>query len=1039
MSLVRISLRNPYLVIVFCLLILVIGLMAIFKMPVDLLPTFKTPAVQILTLYPGMPAEVVEKDITSRLERWTGQSNGIARQESKSMIGVSVVKDYFREDIDPNTAMSQVTSLAMSDLYYLPPGTIPPMVMPFDPTASVPLALLSVSSPTFDETKLYDVAYFDLRNRLQGITGVIAPAVYGGKLRRILAYVDPDKLYARRLAPIDVVEAIKNYNLMIPVGNAKFGSLDYQIDANSMVDKVSELNDVPIKVENGAPVFVKDVAEVKDSHQIQTNIVRVDGKRQVYIPIYRQPGANTIAVVDGVKEAISTILSRLPKGINLDVVLDQSVYVRHAIKNLVHEGILGALLACGMILLFLGSFRSTLAISLSIPLSILAAFIGLYYSGNSVNAMTLGGLALAVGRLVDDAIVVLENTHRHVAMGKAPGEAAQDAAAEVAAPVLVATITTVVVFFPISFMAGIGKFLFMPLALSVGFAMMASYVLSMTLIPAFCARYLQEASPTVSEREPWGFAERVDRLFAKLQDAYGAALSSALRFRGRFLLAVAAVFLASLALVPSIGRELFPKVDAGQFTIQVRANSGRRVEDTEKMIARVEQSVRNHIPKQDIKMVISNIGVLYDWPAAYTPNAGPHDSFILVQLEERRSRSAQEYAALLRRKLSDLFPGVSFAFDTGGMLTAALNSGLPSPIDIQIEGNKLDIAQGIAEGVRDYVAKIPGTADVRIQQQLDYPQIGINVDRTRAAYLGLTQEQVVKNVVTATNSSINFDPSFWIDNANGNHYFIGAQYPEERIKSIATLKNIPITSPLQDQPVLLGNLATFDRRSAPAEVHHHNINRVTDVYVNVEGRDVGSVAAQIQPAIDGMNLPSGYFVRMRGEVASMSDSFRNLGIGLILASILVYLVLVAQFRSFLDPFIVMFAVPLGLIGVILILLLTNTAISIQSLMGVIFMVGISVSNSILLVDFANRLKEGGAETAYAALEAARVRLRPILMTSIAAILGLLPMAIGIGRGGEANIPLARAVVGGLSISTVLTIFVVPLLYTLFKRPESARR
>ncbi|HEY3242259.1 MAG TPA: efflux RND transporter permease subunit [Phycisphaerae bacterium] len=1050
MGLVRAALRNPYLIVVLALAVVIVGITAATRIPTDILPLFKTPAVQILTFYPGMPAEIMEKDITSRLERWTGQSNGIARQEAKSMVGVSVVKDFFREDIDPNTAMSQVTSLAMSDLYYLPPGTIPPMVMPFDPTASIPLCLLTVYSDTHDEKTLYDIAYFELRNRLQGITGVIAPAVYGGKLRRILAYVDREKLQARNLAPMDVVQAVQRYNTMIPTGSAKFGELDYQINANGMVEKVDELNAIPVKLEGNAPVFIRDVAEAKDTSAIQTNIVRVNGRRQVYIPIYRQPGANTIQIIEGLTATLASIKERLPKGVNLAVTFDQSVYVKEAIANLRNEALLGAGLAVLMILLFLGSVRSTLIIALAIPLSILAALIGLYFTKNSINVMTLGGLALIMGRLVDDAIVVLENTHRHLQMGKAPAAAALDAAGEVAMPVLVATITTAVVFFPVVFLFGLGKFLFTPLALAVVFAIAASYFVSMTLVPICCAKFFRAHLPEVTH--PEGPPKTlIDRMTAQLVAVCGVVVGWALGHRLIVTGVTAVAFGLSLLLYPLIGRELFPAVDVGQFTVRVRAPSGTRLEESEKLITRVEQSIQQTIPKQDLSMLISNIGVLLDWPAAYTPNSGPMDSFVLVQLTPQRSKSIQDYVVELREKLNRDYPGIEFAFETGGMLTAALNFGLPSPINIQIEGNKLDVAAKLARRITALCENVPGAVDVRIQQKLDYPQIAVDVDRTRAAYCGLTQQDVVKNVVTAFNSSINFSPSFWIDQRNGNHYFIGAQYPESEIVSMSTLEHVPITGSASSSPTLLKNIASFHRTTAPAEINHLNINRVTDVFVNVHGRDVGSAAAEIEKglaalrselagddqaaAAAGQPKPwEGYHVYMRGEVASMKESFASLGFGLILAGVLVYLVMVAQFRSFVDPFIVMFAVPLGLMGVLAILFLTHQTINVQSFMGVIFMVGISVSNSVLLVEFANRMRaEQGLSVFDAAREAAKVRLRPILMTSIAAILGLLPMAVGLGRGSEANIPLARAVVGGLSVSTILVIVFVPVLYTLLKR------
>ncbi len=1068
MRLVRFALANPYMVIVGVLAVMVLGVTCVGRLPVDMLPQFQTPAVQIVTFYPGMPAEVMEKDITTRLERWTGQSAGIARQDSRSMVGVSIVKDFFHEGVDPAAAIAQVSSYAMSDLFYLPPGTIPPMVMPFDPTATVPLALITVSSPQFDETKLYDVAYFDLRNRLQGIPGVIAPAVYGGKLRRILAYVDPRKLEARGLSPMDVVQTLRNFSTLIPTGTAKLGTLDYQVVTNGMPERVEEMNAFPIRIEGGAPVLIRDVGEVKDAHQIQTNVVRISappdmaGKRQVYIPIYRQPGANTIAVVDGVRAALSSILERLPKGIHLGVVMDQSVYVRRAISSLVHEGILGAGLAAVMILLFIRDLPSTLMTAFAIPLSILAAFIGLYFTGNSINAMTLGGLALAVGRLVDDAIVVLENTDRHRAEGKPGGDAALEAAAEVSMPVLAATLTTIIVFFPVVFLTGIGKFLFSPLALAVAFSIGASYVIAMTVVPVYCSRFLGGEAHARPARLGAVLAP-FERGFDAVRHGYGRLLRRAMAARGRLLGAIAALFVVSLLLARFVGTDLFPEVDAGQFSVRLRAESGTRIERTEELIARVEETIKETIPPQDLSMLIANAGVLLDWPAAYTPNAGPQDAFIEVQLSEARRHSSQEYAARLRRVLRERFRTVAFSVHTGGIVTAALNGGLPSPIDIQVTGNKLDVAHGIAERVRAAVTDVPGAVDVRIQQRLDYPAIKIDVDRMKAAYLGLTPVQVVKNVVTSLNSSINFDPAFWIDESNGNHYFLGAQYPEELIQSLQTLANVPITGlgattltpvPVRGMPngrppetvrrALLRNVARLEETTAPTEINHINISRVIDVFANVAGRDTGSVAADIEERLGPIraDLPAGYAVHVRGEVQSMRESFGALGFGFLLAAALVYLIMVAQFRSFLDPFVVMFAVPLGLIGVVAILLLTGSTLNVQSFMGVIFMMGIAVSNSVLLVEFANRVLVAGHTPEVAAVEAAQIRFRPIVMTSLAAILGLLPMAIGLGHGSEANVPLARAVVGGLGVSTVLTLFVVPLLYRILKErtlPISAAR
>ena len=1030
---VKAALKNPHAVIVLALAILVIGLTAISKLPTDILPTFKTPAVQILTFYPGMPAEVMEKDITTRLERWTGQSNGIARQEAKSMVGVSILKDFCREDVDPNTAMSQVTSLAMSDLYYLPPGTIPPMVMPFDPTASIPLALISVSSPTFDETKLYDVAYFDLRNRLQSITGVIAPAVYGGRLRRILAYVDPLKAQARGLSPLDVINAVRDFNVMIPTGDAKFGALDYQINANGMVPTVAELNDLPLVVGHGPTTYIHDVAKVEDSHQIQTNIVRVQGKRQVYVPIYRQPGANTIAVVEGIKAQLKPILERI-KGINLDVVMDQSVYVRQAIRNLVQEAVIGAVLAAVLVLIFLRSARPMAIVLISLPLACLGALVGLYFTHETLNAMTLGGLALVIGLLIDQSIVVIENSQRHLEMGKSAFEAARDGAIEVGKPLLIITITLAVVFFPLVFITGIGKFLFTPLAKAVIMALGTSYVLALTLVPTCSAKFFRATDEQKPKQESW---------FERLRGRYSRALERALDLRWPVLIGTAALFVLSMFVLKTVGTELFPQTDAGQFTVKMRATTGLRIEKTEELVAQVEKAIGAVVPEKDRKIIISNLGVLLDWPAAYTPNSGPQDTFILVQLAQHHGRSTFSYVDELRKKLPQQFPGTEFNFDTGGMLSAALNGGLPSPINIQIEGNKLEVAHDIAEKIKRFAETVSGAVDARIQQRLDAPQINIDVDRVKAAQVGLTQEEIVKNIVTALNSSTNFAPSFWIDEKNGNHYFIGAQYRENDIQSINTVLDIPITGKKQPVPVALRTVAKFSRGTAYSEINHLNITRVTDVFVNVRGRDVGSVAGDIERYIDKITndraqVPEGYSIQMRGEVQSMRESFKSLGFGFVLAVVLVYLVMIVQFRSFLDPFIVMFAVPLGLIGVAWMLFLTRTYLSIQSVMGIIMMVGIVVSFSVLMVDFANRILAEAVEKSErksprdAITEAAAIRLRPILMTGLAAILGLTPMAMF----GGPNIPLARAVVGGILAALALVLFVVPVLYVLFKREKA---
>ena len=1088
---IRLALKNPYLVVVIALAVLVLGLYTyVFELPADLLPQFETSAVQIVTFYPGMPPEVMEKDIMSRLQRWTGQSVGIEHQEAKAMQGVCIVKDFFREGISMDTAMSQVTSYAMSDMFYLPPGTIPPMVMPFDPTANVPLCLVVVTNPQMDEQELYDIAYYELRNKLQSIQGVIAPAVYGGKLRRILAYVDRERLEAYDLSLMDVQRALLEQNVLIPAGSIKIGHEEFQIFTNANVDRVAELNEVPIKEVDGVPVLMRDVGSVENSSQIQTNIVRVNGSRKAYIPIYRQPGANTIEIVKQINLQLRNIEERLkversedPKmaTLGLSVAMDQSIGVVQGNRSLQIAAGLGALLAGGVVLLFLRSIRYTLIVVLAIPLAILAAVFGLYFTQDTLNAMTLGGMALAIGILVDQSIVVLENIVRHAHRGKRPSQAALDGATEVAIPMLVATVTFAIVFFPVVFLSGLAKFLFTPLAIAASIAIFASYLIAITLVPAYCAKFLRVEADG-------GKASRSGRL----TNGYQWLLTVLLPVRYVVVLIAVGGFVASLyAMSTLLGQELFPQVDTGQVQIFVRMPTGTRIEVTEQKIQEIEREIikvigdpdpsfalgREEIPESNLQLLVSNIGVLLDWPAAYTPNSGVMDAFMLVQTKSKAGcPGIVDYVQQLRGIFEDKFSDVEFSFDTGGMLTAALNMGEPSPIHFQIQSTNLETAQQVARQIVKVADFVNGTADVRIAQRIDYPILEVEMDRELAARQGLTPDEVMKNLVAATNSTINFQPSFWIDKRKGNHYFFGVQYREQDLESIDTLMNIPVGGGT-DGPRRLGNVAKIKRTVGPAVINHRNITRVTDVYVNVlPGYDVGGVVGQIEsqleelgaqpetdergalyrlgrPKIDVIGEPvqislaeepfrdseayKGVTFRMMGEVRSMREAFRQFAGGLVIAAILVYLVMVAQFRSFSDPLIVLLTVPLGFIGVVVALLLTQTNLSIMAFMGIIMMVGIVVEYSIVLVDFANQRLADGLTVRDAILDAAKVRFRPILMTSLTTWLALLPMAIGLG-GGEANAPLARTIIGGVIGATILSLLVVPCLYTIMKRPLRSR-
>ncbi len=1049
MWIIKACLKNPYAVAVLAFMIMVLGLISVYFIPVDILPVFKAPAVEVLTYYQGMPTSSVEKTITNRIERWTNQASGCQLVESKSTLGVSVVRLYFRDDIDPNLALTQVNSLALGSLPTLPPNTLPPVVLPFDPTATLPLGILSVTSPQLDETRLQDLARIDVRNMLGGVPGVVAPAVFGGKQRTVLIYVDPQRLETHNLSALDVVDALRKQNFMVTPGVAKFGNYEFQLDSNAMVNEVRELNDIPISMEPGHPVYLQDIGHAEDSHAIQTALVRINGHRQVYVPIYRQQGASSLSVIDGVKKNIDYMQERLPKGVKLDVVMDQSVYVREAIRSLFHEGVIGALLVAVMIFVFLGNARMTVIACLLIPLAIFSAISGLFGTrlfgmDSTINAMTLGGLALAIGPLVDNAIVVLENTHRHRTLGKSRIKAAFDGAAEVTMPVLVATLTTIIVLCPIALMSGMGGFLFRPLTLALAFAMLASFVLSQTLVPTLCAKWLREEHAHPGEEhfsQSWGRRahHRIERVLHFITREYQRLLAAALRHRRLVLIVVGLVFLGSLTLLFGIGREFFPQVDAGQMTVFVRAPSGTNIEATERRVAEFERFLQANIPAQERKMIVSELGLVPDWSAAYTPNSGSQDAVIKVQLTAQRTRGAQEYAHQLRellrndRRYRERFGDLRVSFDTGGMVSAALNYGASSPIDIQIEGGTLDEALALAQKIQNRVKDIPGTADVHIQQRLDAPQRIIVVDRKKAADVGLTEQQVVNQVATAMNSSVAINRNFWVDNQTGNQYFVAVQYPEDPYLKPEDVLNIVATDANQSQ-IKLSSLAHLEYGSAPVEVNHASLARVFTILVNTDGRDIGSVAGDIEKKVPELkNPPPGMRVSLMGEYSRMNESFASLFFGLAVAALLVYLLLVALFRSLLGPFIIWLAVPLGLIGVLLMLFVTRTTLNVQSSMGVIFMVGIVVANSVLLVDFANKQRKLGATVHQAITTAAAIRFRPIMMTFLATFLDLVPMAIGLGRGSEANVPLARAVVGGLLTSTFLTLIVVPIMYTLLIR------
>ncbi len=1103
-GLIRASLRNPHAVTVMSLTLVVLGLLSLRFIPVDILPVFKSPAVQTLTFYGGMSANSIANDITNRMERWTGQANGQRRQESRSILGASIVRNYFHDDVDPNGALTQVNSLSLGVLPNLPPGTLPPVVLPFDPTAMTPVCVVAVDSPDpkNDESVLYDVGRYEVRNHIMGISGAVAPVVFGGKIRTVLAYLDRDKMQARNMSPIDVMHSLDASNVFFPSADAKFGPTDFIVDSNSMYLDIREMGDIPLRYESGRTVYLKDQAAATDANYIQTNIVRVDGKKKVYIPVYRQLGASTLGVVTNLNSKLREFEGRLTRpGINLKLVMDQSVYVRKSIEALVQEGVLGAVLCSLVILVFLGEWRMTTIAIMTLPIAVLTAVAALYFTGQTVNAMTLAGMTLAIGPMIDSAIICLENTHRHLGLGAPPHEAAFLGASEVAMPELVAMLCTFLVLSPLVLTPGLGQFLYKPMAMAVAFCMICAYLLSRTLVPTCSAYWLkshgghdgargegrdQDGTDRRRDRPELGDPPRtaVDdgrlrepgplrRAFARWErtiqagiDRYVQALDVVLRHRVLTIAigyGVLATFLFTLG--PLLRREFFPEVDAGSFEMYVRAASGARIEQAEKRIKDVEDFLRETIAKEDLHLILSEIGVTADWSAAYTPNAGPMDAVVKIQLAPERHHSAQEYVHMLRQAAGSdpRFSRLEFAFDAGGMVRSAMNEGKSTPISIRVTGKHQETAQKIAQAIKLEVIRIDGVVDARVIQRNDYPQFLLTIDRMKAADAGLTQADIMQNVVAAFNSSISFNKrNFWIDPVSKNQYFVGVQYWEKDIVSTDTLRNIPITSQRPGKPkrpIPLGNLVTITRTTVPTEVTHYNIQPTIELTMGVHGRDLGHVSDDVARILNRFGAPDGKQVGewfpydpnrtdqtklagskivLSGEYLRMKDTFSSLLRSLILASLLIYFLMVGLDKSFLVPLSVMSIVPICLVGIMTMLYVTGSAVNVQSLLGFIFVIGIQVANSVLMTDYAQELRRHEGLTPIEAIRrAARLRVRPITMTALAALFALVPGALAIERGSEANAPLARAIIGGLLAGEPATLFVLPAVYSLIVR-ESAK-
>lgn len=1035
------SIRNPYFIIVACLLVAVIGVTSLLRMPVDLFPEIKMPVVAVATFYPGMPPEKIEGDITTRYERFFTLASGIDRMESRSLPGVSIIKIYFHPGTDPDAAVTSISNLAMANLRRLPPGTLPPILLKFD-ASSLPVCLVTVKGKGLSETVLRDTAYYSIRNQLATVRGVSVPQPFGGKVRQIMVYLDPLKAEAHNLSPMDVVRAVNEANLILPAGNVKIGPLDYGINLNSQLSTIEEINELPLKTSGAAAVRVKDIGEARDAEQIQLNVVRVDGQNSVYVPVLKQGGdTNTISVVDGTKEALKR-LTGIPEGLQTDVVFDQSLFVKRAVRTLLQEGALGIFLTSLMILIFLGSLRATVAVFISIPLSALATFTILDLSNNSVNTMILGGLALAFSRLVDNSVVVIENIYRHLEMGAPPEKAAEEGGREVAMPVLAATLTTAVVFFPVTLFYGVSRYLFTALALAVVLSLFASYVVALTVVPLFCARYIRISSErrAATSREPAvaRFNAWFHRKFEGLLDRYERLLAAALNRPRLTVSALMGVFAASLLIYPLLGVAYFPRTEGGQFIVNLKAPSGTRLEVTQEEVRKAEELIRSVVAPDDLKTIVSNIGITQDISAIYTSNSASHTAFVQVSLMDNARTGSYEYMARVRRKLAAELPHMVAYFQPGGMVDAVLSLGLPAPINLQVSGSNLEEDYRVATQIARRIRSVRGVSDVFIPPDHDAPRLEMKVDRQRASQVGLTAREVVSNVITSLVSNQMIAPTFWVDPESHNDYYLTVQYPEGRVRTLSDLKSIPLRGEDQSDPTTLDAVTDLARAQGPTQIDHYQIRRAVDIYINTAGEDLGPATEEIERIIAETPLPEGVRVDMRGMVQAMRESFRSFAVGLGLSALLVYLILVAQFRSFTDPFLILLAVPMGLIGVLLILWLSGTTLNVQSLMGVVMLVGIASSNSILIVDFARRALLAGMPVKRALSQACRIRLRPILMTSLATIIGLAPIALSLGTGGEAYAPLARAIIGGLTVSVLLTIFIVPAAYLLVYRRRERR-
>jgi len=1061
MWIVRLALRRPYTFVVMAVLILVMGIVSIETMSTDIFPTIDIPVVTVIWTYSGTSPDEMEKRFTTISERaMTTTVNDIEHIESQSVSGISIIKIFFQPGAKIEAAVAQVTAVSQTILRVLPPGTTPPFVLQFS-ASNVPILQAVLSSDKLSESDLYDLGLNFVRTQLATVQGAQVPSPYGGKARQIMVDLDLGQLYSKGLSPTDVVQALTAQNLILPAGTAKVGTTDYIVRTNASPEVLEELNDLPIKNFNGAIVYMRDVAHVHEGFSIQQNIVRINGQRAALLTILKAASASTLDIVQRVKVALPKIAAGLPPELKITLLFDQSIFVRAALQGVVKEAAIAATLTALMILLFLGSWRSTVIVAVSIPLSILTSIIVMKLFGQTLNTMTLGGLGLAVGILVDDATVEIENIHRNLGQGKEIEPAILDGAAQIAVPAFVSTLAICIVFVPVVFLSGAAKSLFTPLGMAVVFAMLASYLLSRTLVPTMVKFLLasevdmyqdhEEGSHAASPAKAswiWRIHYRFNNVFERFRARYRAALDWALAHAG-FSLGCFAVFAAlSACLLPFIGQDFFPNVDAGTFRLHVRTPPGTRIEEVEQIFGRVEATIREIVPANELSMVLDDIGIpsgSFNLAFGDGSLTDVQDGEILVALTEKHHPTPQ-YREKLRDALNQKYPDVTFYFQASDIVNQILNFGLPAPIDIQISGRQFYQNYALAQKIRQEVAGVPGATDVHINQVVYAPELRVNVDRSRAQTIGLTESSVANSMLYALAGSGQATPNYWLNPQNGVNYSVVVQTPQYRMDSVEALRGIPVTggsasaialSNAGISPQLLNNLAQVEHTTSPSVTNHYNVQPVFDVFVNVRRRDLGGVSTDIERILYKYRkqLPPGVQLTVRGQVKSMHESFTGLGLGMIFAVLLVYLLMVINFQSWLDPFIILTALPGAACGILWMLFLSGTTFSVPSLMGAIMTIGVATANSILMVTFANDQRAAGMNALEAASSAGATRLRPVLMTALAMIIGMLPMSLGMGEGGEQNAPLGRAVIGGLLVATVTTLLIVPIIYSRLRKDQ----